>query len=53
MSVVSFQLIYTVLPSRSTLIGCGDVHSENLQALKVFLDSMRAHLNEINTIVTN
>lgn len=51
--VVPFQLIYTVLPSRSQLIGCGEAHSENLQALKVFLDSMRVHLNEINAIVTN
>ncbi|XP_055303448.1 glycolipid transfer protein B [Sitodiplosis mosellana] len=49
----SFSLIYTVLPNRSQLIGKGDVHHENVQALEKFLDSMRMHLNEVNLMICN
>lgn len=46
-----FQLIYTVLPSRSQLIGRGATHHENIEALKQFLESMRLHLLEINLMI--
>lgn len=42
------QLIYSVLPYRSQLVGVGDAHQENMQALAPFLESMRAHLYHIN-----
>lgn len=48
-----FQLIYTVLPSRSQLIGRGAAHHENIEALKRFLESMRLHLLEINLMIHN
>lgn len=48
-----FQLIYNVLPYRSQLIGNGDAHHENVQALEKFLDSMRLHLNEVNLMICN
>ncbi|XP_031625191.1 glycolipid transfer protein [Contarinia nasturtii] len=49
----SFSLIYTVLPNRSQLIGTGDVHRENVQALDQFLESMRVHLSEVNLMICN
>lgn len=51
--IPQFQLIYSVLPYRSQLIGKGDVHHENVQAMEKFLNSLRTHLNEVNLMICN
>lgn len=47
----SFQVIYTVLPHRSQLIGKGEAHEENVEALAPFLASMRTNLKRINSLL--
>lgn len=44
-------MIYSVFPHRSQLIGKGESHEENIEALAPFLESMRTNLQRINTLL--
>lgn len=47
----SLQVVYTLLPYRSQLLGGGDTHVENLQSLDTFLRPMREHLKHVNSLL--
>lgn len=49
--LLTLQLIYSWVPTRSQLIGKGEAHAENLQVLEKFLPTMREYLNRIDLLL--